>query len=206
MKREDFLERVRAATGRNPKAPVTGPPEPPKASSPQSLETLAERFKLENERVLGKVYIVRSLSEARDALVKTLEGAKSYIRSPHGILDQVGLPQLTSNLTLEKASLADVGVTGCEYAIAATGSIALSSGWGRLAALLPYRHVVVLRAAQIVPDVEDWYSKMAELARSGNLPGAWGMHTGPSKSADIEQTMALGVHGPGKVDVIVILE
>ncbi len=206
MKREDFLDRVRAATGRNPKAPVTRPPEPPKASSPQSLESLAERFKLENERVLGTVHIVRSNLEARDVLAKTLEGAKSFIRSPHGILDQVGLPQLVSNLSAQTASLADVGITGCEYAIAATGSIAFSSEWGRLAALLPYRHVIVLRAAQIVPDVEDWYLKMAELARSGTIPGAWGMHTGPSKSADIEQTMALGVHGPGRVDVIVMLE
>jgi L-lactate dehydrogenase complex protein LldG len=206
MKREDFLERVRAATRRNPKAPVTMPPEPPQPSPPQSPRMLAERFKLENERVLGKVQITRSLVEARDALVKTLEGAKSYIRSNHAILDEVGLPQLTSSLTAEKASLAEVGITSCEYAIAATGSVAFSSEWGRLAALLPYRHVIVLRAAQIVPDLEDWYAKMAELARSGNLPGAWGMHTGPSKSADIEQTMALGVHGPGRVDVIVILE
>lgn len=206
MKRQDFLERVRAATGRNPKAPITRPPEAPKASSPQSDEVRAERFKLECERVLGRVQLVRSKDEARDALSKALEGAKSYIRSPHVILDEVGLTQLASGLSLEKASLADVGITGCEGAIAATGSVALSSSWGRLAALLPYRHVVVLRADQIVPDLEDWYLHMAELARSGTLPGAWGMHTGPSKSADIEQTMALGVHGPGKVDVIVILE
>ncbi len=205
MKRQDFLSRVRTATGRNPKAPVTRPPEPPKASSPQSDEVRAERFKLESERVLGKVQIVRSVAEARTALNETLEGAKSYIRSPHAILDEVGLPQLVAHLIPEKASLADVGITGCEYAIAATGSVAFSSSWGRLAALLPYHHVVVLRAEQILPDIEDWYLKMAELARAGTLPGAWGMHTGPSKSADIEQTMALGVHGPGRVDVIVLI-
>jgi L-lactate dehydrogenase complex protein LldG len=205
MKREDFLARVRAATGRNPKAPITRPPEPPRASPTQPPEVRAERFKLEHERVLGRVHIVRSMVEARTALNAALEGAKSYIRSPHAILDELGLPQLVANLPLENASLAEVGITGCEYAIAATGSIALSSSWGRLAALLPYHHVVVLRAEQIVPDIEDWYLKMAELARDGTLPGAWGMHTGPSKSADIEQTMALGVHGPGKVDVIVLI-
>lgn len=205
MKREDFLDRVRAATGRNPKAPVTRPPEPPRPSVPQSPEVRAERFKLEHERVLGRVHLVRSLDEARAALNAALEGANSYIRSPHAILDEVGLPQLVAHMSLEQPSLAEVGITGCEYAIAATGSVALSSSWGRLAALLPYRHVVVMHADQIVPDVEDWYSKMAELARAGDLPGAWGMHTGPSKSADIEQTMALGVHGPGKVDVIVLI-
>ena len=125
-----------------------------------------------------------------------------WFRSSHQILDQVGIKELTTNLQALEAKDADVGITGCEGAIAATGSVGFSSHWGRLAALLPYHHIVVMRADQLVPDLEDWYLKLSLT----ELPGAWGMHTGPSKSADIEQTMALGVHGPGKVDVILLLE
>jgi L-lactate dehydrogenase complex protein LldG len=202
MNREDFLERVRNATGRSPKAPPMRPPLPPKPSEPQSLISLTERFKLEHERVLGEVHVVRSLEDAGAMLGTLLEGKKSFIRSSHEILDQVGLMQLSQNLQALGAADAEVGITGCEGGIAATGSVGFSSHWGRLAALLPYHHIVVMRADQLVPDLEDWYLKLSMT----ELPGAWGMHTGPSKSADIEQTMALGVHGPGKVDVILLLE
>jgi L-lactate dehydrogenase complex protein LldG len=202
MNREDFLERVRNATGRSPKAPPMRPPLPPKPSEPQSLASLAERFKLEHERVLGEVHVVRSLEDAGAMLGILLEGKTSFIRSNHEILDQVGLGKLTGHLQALGAKDADVGITGCEGGIAATGSVGFSSQWGRLAALLPYHHIIVLRADQLVPDLEDWYLKLSLT----ELPGAWGMHTGPSKSADIEQTMALGVHGPGKVDVILLLE
>ena len=202
MNREDFLERVRNATGRSPKAPPMRPPLPPKPSEPQSATSLAERFKLEHERVLGEVHVVRSLGDAGAMLTTLLEGKTSFIRSSHQILDQMGIKELTTNLQALEAKDADVGITGCEGGIAATGSVGFSSQWGRLAALLPYHHIVVLKADQLVPDLEDWYLKLSLT----ELPGAWGMHTGPSKSADIEQTMALGVHGPGKVDVILLLE
>jgi L-lactate dehydrogenase complex protein LldG len=202
MNRADFLERVRNATGRSPKAPPMRPPLPPKPSEPQSLISLVERFKLEHERVLGEVHVVRSLEDAGAMLGTLLEGKTSFIRSSHEILDQVGLGKLTEHLQALEAADAEVGITGCEGGIAATGSVGFSSHWGRLAALLPYQHIVVVRADQLVPDLEDWYLKLS----LNDLPGAWGMHTGPSKSADIEQTMALGVHGPGKVDVILLLE
>jgi L-lactate dehydrogenase complex protein LldG len=201
MNREDFLERVRNATGRSPKAPLMRPPLPPKPSEPQSQASLTERFKLEHERVLGEVHVVRSNEDAKQMLATLLEGKKSYIRSSHQILDQIGFAQVSKNLQALGAADAEVGITGCEGGIAATGSVGFSSQWGRLAALLPYHHIVVLRADQLVPDLEDWYLKLSMT----DLPGAWGMHTGPSKSADIEQTMALGVHGPGKVDVILLL-
>lgn len=203
MSRELFLHRVRDATGRDQKAPVALPPAPPQPSDTKTVTEMLERFKLEQEAVLGRVSIVPSLTEARTTLRELLLGVGTYIRSPHPLLDSVGLPELARELELEPVAAADaeIGVTGCELAVAATGSIALSSEWGRLAALLPPHHVVILTADQMVYDLNDAYLLLAQR----DLPGAWGMHTGPSKSADIEQTMALGVHGPGKVDVIVLL-
>lgn len=206
MKREDFLERVRNATGRHPKAPVTRPPDAHTPSGATPRDDLVARFKAMNESVFGTVHVVQNATKARAALAQLLMNSRTFIQSGHAILDEIGLNELTTGLKAETAERAEVGITGCEAAIAATGTVVLSSSWGRLAALLPYRHIVVLRSSQIVPDLEDWYLEMGRLARDGTLPGAWGMHTGPSKSADIEQTMALGVHGPGKVDVIVMIE
>ncbi len=202
MSRERFLQRVREATGRDAKAPVSLPPPPPLPSASRSQEELVERFKVEQEAVLGRVHPVGSAEEGRQTLRELLAGASMYIRSPHPVLDELGLPDIAQDLGLSTARPedADVGVTGCEVAVASTGSIALSSSWGRLAALLPPRHVVVVRAEQLVYDLNDLYTLLA----SRELPAAWGMHTGPSRSADIEQTMALGVHGPGRVDVLLL--
>ena len=198
MNRQDFLRRVREAAGRAETAPVPPPPAPITASTPQNPRTLAGRFKRENEAALGRVHLVESVEEARELLAKLVKDARTFVRTPHAILDEVGLPGWLSPAPPEDA---DVGVTGCELAVAATGSVAYSSAWGRLAALLPNRHVTILRASQIMPDLEDAYLSMDPR----DMPGAWGLHTGPSKSADIEQIMALGVHGPGEVDVIVLL-
>jgi L-lactate dehydrogenase complex protein LldG len=200
MNRADFLARVREATGRNPKAPITRPPAPPSLSPIQDARVLATRFKLENERVLGNVHLVNSLQEARESLKVLLVDKTSFVSSSHEILQGFSLENCGLQLLAPKD--ADVGVTGADFAVAATGSVALSSSHGRLATLLPFHHIIILKASQILPDLEDLYAKLGSL----ELPSAWGMHTGPSKSADIEQTMALGVHGPGKVDVIVILD
>lgn len=202
MSREHFLQRVREATGRDIKAPVSLPPPPPAPSAQRTTQELVERFKVEQNAVLSRVHLAHSTDKARSILREILAGAATYIRSPHSVLDEVDLPGVAEEVGLRKAEAADadVGVTGCEFAVAATGSIALSSAWGRVAALLPPHHVVVLRSGQLVYDLNDLYTLLAKQER----PAAWGMHTGPSKSADIEQTMALGVHGPGRVDVVVL--
>lgn len=202
LARERFLERVRAATGRAPDAPVPVAPASPAPSPTADPAQLAQRFAAELERVHGTVTLARTRDEAREALAATLANATSLVRSKHAILDELGLDDLARDrgLRTESPERADVGVTGCEIAVAATGSYALSSARGRLAALLPPAHVVVLRASQLVPDLPDLYLNLA----ARELPGAWGIHAGPSKSADIEQTMALGVHGPGVVHAIVL--
>lgn len=202
--RERFLARVRAATGRSADAPAPVPPAPPEPSPAVDSVRLAERFAAELERVHGTVTLARTREEARASLAAALGGASSLVRSPHAVLDELGLDDLARELGLrtETPERADVGITGCELAVAATGSYALSSACGRLAALLPPAHVVVLRASQLVPDLPDLYLDLA----GRELPGAWGVHAGPSKSADIEQTMALGVHGPGVVHAIVLLD
>ncbi|AFZ68205.1 LutC/YkgG family protein [Deinococcus peraridilitoris] len=199
MDRDEFLQRVRqaAAAGSTDLTPLPPPGSP---SGKRSAHDLAERFKIEHEAVLGRVHLISTLQEAQRVLSELLQGARTFVRSPHALLDDIGLALAAAHLSPAPAAQADVGVTGCELAVAATGSVVLSSAWGRLASLLPYHHIVVLDASQLVADLEDAYLTFGPQT----LPGALGFHTGPSKSADIEQTMALGVHGPGRTDVIVL--
>jgi hypothetical protein len=94
----------------------------------------------------------------------------------------------------------DAEVTDCDLAIAETGSIGLIAreGRGRRAGLLPDVHAVRLRRDQIVATLEEWFEYLRPRMGSQAV-----LITGPSRSADIEQILTIGVHGPGKLYAIV---
>jgi L-lactate dehydrogenase complex protein LldG len=96
-----------------------------------------------------------------------------------------------------------VGVTAALAAFAETGSVVISSeaGRSRLVSLLPPIHVVLLSRRQITTDIFTW---MAD--RKGEWPANVVFVSGPSKSADIEQTLTVGVHGPRRFVVILFDE
>jgi L-lactate dehydrogenase complex protein LldG len=97
-----------------------------------------------------------------------------------------------------------VGVTGCFRAIAETGSLMLRSGpdMPPVNSLLPETHIAVVPRTCIVPDMETaWAHARAEWR---NWPRAVNLVSGPSRTADIEQTIVLGAHGPFRVHLIVV--
>lgn len=96
---------------------------------------------------------------------------------------------------------ADAGLTDVAAAVAEDGSLVHASGshHPRAAVLVPPRHVAVVRAEQIVPDLVDLYA-----CGVGTAAAATTVITGPSKTADIEGVLVTGVHGPGAVDVWVV--
>jgi L-lactate dehydrogenase complex protein LldG len=99
-----------------------------------------------------------------------------------------------------KIESADACITGCEMLVARTGSIMLSSKQqlGRIAPVYYPVHIVFAYANQIVPDVEDAFNTLKK--KYGNdLPSMINLATGPSRTADIEKTLVVGVHGPGEV-------
>lgn len=99
------------------------------------------------------------------------------------------------------AAQADVGISGCVAALAETGSVVLDSGPGqsRLATLLPPVHVALVYRAQLQPDIFTWTA-----GRDSNWPANIVLVSGPSKTADIEQTLTVGVHGPKRFIVMLI--
>ena len=97
-----------------------------------------------------------------------------------------------------------VGITGCFCAVAETGTLMLLSGPETFASasLLPETHIAIVEAGRIVAHMEDAFA----LARAerGELPRATNFISGPSRTADIEQTIVLGAHGPYRVHVILV--
>jgi L-lactate dehydrogenase complex protein LldG len=91
------------------------------------------------------------------------------------------------------------GVSRAVFGVAATGSVVLASSTDepRSRHLLPEVHVSLLRADAIVPDLAMLFTALA-----GRLPSALAIVTGPSRSADIEQRLVVGVHGPREVHVV----
>lgn len=96
-----------------------------------------------------------------------------------------------------------VGITGAFCAIAETGTLMTMSGRDTPAAvsLLPETHIAVVRKSRIVRGMEEaWQLARAELRE---LPRAVTFISGPSRTADIEQTVTLGAHGPYRVHVVI---
>jgi len=106
-----------------------------------------------------------------------------------------------------RAASAVVGLTSAAAAFASTGSVVLTSapGKSRAASLLPLHHLVLLPTSRLYPTFEAW---LKELRRGNRLGDLWRSNaqivfvTGPSKSADIELSLTLGVHGPRVVHTI----
>lgn len=99
------------------------------------------------------------------------------------------------------------GVTGVEAAFASTGSMLMvaSAQRSRVASLLPFRHIALIPFSRLLPTMEDW---LQAKRASGELVDLYRNHanltliSGPSKSADIEMNLTLGVHGPKFVHAI----
>jgi len=120
-------------------------------------------------------------------------------------LDWASQPQLALSLgpsrgdDLACLSFADAGV-------AETGTLVLTSGSHNPTTLnfLPDHHLVAIDAASVVGDYEAVWSLLRDRFGAGALPRTVNMITGPSRSADIEQTLLLGAHGPRSLHILVI--
>ena len=97
--------------------------------------------------------------------------------------------------------IAGADVSQAAFALAETGSVVLlaSPEEPRARSLLPAVHVSVVREDRILPRLEDLFAAVGH-----DLPSSLAIVSGPSRSADIEQRLAVGVHGPGEVHVVVV--
>jgi L-lactate dehydrogenase complex protein LldG len=98
------------------------------------------------------------------------------------------------------------GLSRAVAAAAETGTLVLASGPHNptTLAFLPESHTVLIRRGDIVPCYEDAFDRLRAIYGEGRLPRTVNLISGPSRTADIEQTIVRGAHGPKRLHVVVL--
>jgi L-lactate dehydrogenase complex protein LldG len=207
--RERILESVRQALGRGAGEPP--PPPPPRIVIPETpLDARIEKFFRALSNLAGKPFLAASPEDARNHVAEIIQGQPA-VASNAPFLAECGiatLPSVQSGIT-DRAALrqacasAAVGITSADYALADTGTLVMFSSpqEARMISLLPPVHVAVIPRARILTGLDELLSIAP---RPGDLTSSMVLITGPSRTADIEQILVRGVHGPGEIHVIVV--
>jgi L-lactate dehydrogenase complex protein LldG len=188
-----------------------------------------EIFQRELTSLFGSVHICETAEQARSRVVSILTdaGADRVIAWAD---DQLPVPGLHATLQANNITVVDAHVlgmrdrearlaalddvpacvTGADAAVAESGSIALVSGRGRgrLASLLPPLHIALLPAGRIVRTLPDALDLLAQHFGSDIFRNRSNVVfvSGPSRTADIELSLTLGVHGPRQVHIVIFTE
>jgi L-lactate dehydrogenase complex protein LldG len=170
---------------------------PASLEGPPLLDLFIER--VEDYRAVVERCDVGDLAERVAAAV---EGCSVVV--PDGLDLDVPGAMVDSGLSATELDDVDAVVTRSVVGIAETGTIVLDHGPGqgrRAITLVPDRHVCIVRAADVVPDVPDAVRQLRPAVVEGR-PLTW--ISGPSATSDIELSRVEGVHGPRNLHVIVV--
>ena len=174
-----------------------------------------------------KVHNANGLEDALDHICSVARSidAKSVVRSdqeifqylsPDHVLADLGIETTIvtrhSDLSQEEARRrmagADLGITGVDYAVAETGSAVLlpREGLSRLVSLAPPVHLAVVRPGEVLETLDDLFvlRRLAYYENGEDMGSYMNFITGPSRTADIEQTLVVGVHGPKEAHLLLL--
>jgi L-lactate dehydrogenase complex protein LldG len=190
--RSAILGRVRAALEGRPAVEHPGAFESWRPAD-TTAQTAIDRFAAMLEAAGGEVVRVADEAAAREWLSSFSQAFAS------AVIGETLPVALRPTLPGGAPDTAPLGISRARGAIAETGSLLLDARDGRRAQLLPPTHVVLVQATDVHTTFRD-----AIVTLKGDLPSAVGLHSGPSKSADIGHVMVKGVHGPGRLIAVVI--
>lgn len=176
--------------------------------SRRHFEDLSAQFSEALTAVKGEVRQTAAFSSALEEVAQILADIKAtqVLIDSHPLFEEIDFTEHWSDINWfmagrsegdlrHFAASADVGISLADAALAETGSVVVSSGSdrSRLTSLLPPVHLVLVPTSCLTTDIFTWLA-----ARDREFPSSLTLISGPSKTADIEQTMAVGVHGPGR--------
>jgi L-lactate dehydrogenase complex protein LldG len=167
-------------------------------------------FIVQAQSVQTTIERVGALDEAPAAVAAFLRGHNLPARLRMGADARLAdLPWRETGLeTMEGPSAGDDlnAVSFADAGVAETGTLVFFSGPHNPTTLnfLPDNHVVILRAADVGPDYESVWAQARARFGAGVLPRTVNFVTGPSRSADIEQKLLLGAHGPRRLHVVIV--
>jgi L-lactate dehydrogenase complex protein LldG len=186
------------------------------------VSTLFESFAARAQAVSAEVHRFPTRAEALDFIldfIRTLEGDRiqpsfavwadcPFLRG----LDLLELPEkapgLAFQVTRGSASTATVGISQVDLAIADTGTLVQNATAveQRLVSMLPSVHVAIVETGAIVPDLPAALSRFSPEQADGadGPPPYLSFITGPSRTADIERVLTIGVHGPEQLIIVCV--
>lgn len=195
------LENIRRSLGRAAQTPLSPRPAIYPSRQPKSTEAEIERF-LEEIRKLSGIAETLSLNSVPEALKALVSGQNIRKATAWNtpFLNQLQITNHLSALGIELVSptaskhdlaLCDLGITEADYLLPETGTLVLKSSAEkpRAVSLLPRVHLAIVRPEQLRPDLRQVFDE------AKNNPYLVFI-TGPSRTADIELTVTIGVHGP----------
>ena len=205
LSKENILKKIRRAL--NDSTPLPFPQSEGNQSVfqplPQELEVeFAEQF----TKLQGRfVYCInrQELAFQLSSLIQKQNWKKVYCLE-NNLSDMAG-PQVTERIVNNDLSNCDVAITSCECLVARTGSIVLSAvqPGGRTTSVYAPVHICIAFTNQIVFDLKDALQFIKD-KYGNNLPSLITFASGPSRTADIEKTLVVGVHGPKEVYLFLV--
>jgi L-lactate dehydrogenase complex protein LldG len=208
--RDAILQSIRGALGRDlgtRQAPLSAPTlRIPLTDRNLYLDLFVRNF----ENLGGKAVRAGNRGAVVRALLEMLNG-KHVVASNATFLKSCGISELPGVQTgfvdrqalREACATADIGITSADYALAATGTLVLlsSAEEARLVSLLPPVHIAVIPRSRILANLDEL---LGVLPLPAQRTSAMVLITGPSRTADIEQILVRGVHGPGEICTVIV--
>jgi len=207
MSRDNILHRVRTALGRSAGQAPDEPPLPRIRIPEAGLEARIASLLRCVEALAGKAQRTSDPCSMVAAAIagKTAVASNAPFLADCGI---AGLPGVRSGITdrdelREACATADFGITSADYALADTGTLVMlaSPQEARLVSLLPPAHIAVVPKDRILTGLDELFAVLPDPAAQTS---SMVLITGPSRTADIEQILIRGVHGPGQITVLVV--
>lgn len=198
--KESILKKIRKALSHSTPLPFPQSEnnQPVFPSSSEELDVVfAEQF-----NALGGRFIFcvnrQELAFQFNSLLKKSDWQKVYCVEQN-ILDLVG-NSLEDRFTEKDLADCDISVTSCECLVARTGGIVMSTAQasGRTTSVYAPIHICIAFTSQLVYDIKDALTLVKDKYKD-QLPSLITFATGPSRTADIEKTLVVGVHGPKEV-------
>ncbi|MFW5830916.1 MAG: LutC/YkgG family protein [Prolixibacteraceae bacterium] len=197
--REEILEKLREF-----KTPVPEKPDFEEDVFYTPDEEAILTFRKNLELVSGKLHLFQSEKKLYNEL-------KIYLQQKNKQNINCREPEIQARLSNYNISysgeskmdgMMETALTGCEFLIAQTGSVMVSSHQpgARQIIVFPETHIVIAQKQQVIKNLDVAYRAMSEKYK-GNLPSQITLITGPSRTADIEKVLTLGAHGPKELHV-----
>lgn len=177
------------------------------------MADLFEEFRRSAEAISARVHRAGNNSDAAGIIAGLITGcgAKKVVATTTPLVESLNLDSISGKAPVCRDKLrlyaaeADIGVSEVDFAIAETGTLVCDATDinARLVSSLPPVHVALVRADRLVANLEEAISLYGHVGR-GPFPGYLSLISGPSRTADIERILTIGVHGPAELHIIFV--